>query len=526
MKDKYISLKEYKKYYTKIPIDELKEHNTKFINDKIIEYKDYFDQMFRDIDPNVKLDEEQIKAVLVDEDYEMVIAGAGSGKTTTMSAKVKYLVEKRQIDPTQIIMISYTNEAIKELKTRINDEFKIPVNIYTFHKFCLDIIRKKEKVKILSDNEIIFKEYFKFNTFFYKKYLRTNNLKKYFKFLLTKKIFDDDIEICYKFLNLFRTEGYDSFDFLLVGKSSKKEKSFLNLVEDIYKYYNKYLKKYNLIDFDGMIIEATKTVKKEDVKYKYLIIDEYQDISNLRFKFVQKLVKVSDIKLIVVGDDFQSIYSFSGSDISLFLNFKKTFGYASILKITNTYRNSQELIDIVGKFVMKNKEQINKKLISNKHIDNPVVLVKYKNKIKQLENCIKIIIKEYGCNKNILLLGRYLNDIKFISKSEKFMICGNDIKYSLYPNLKITFLTIHASKGLGYDNVIVLNNEKGKYGFPTNVKNNKFLDMLSNEESYMYAEERRLFYVALTRTKNRVYLLYSNNNCSIFIKEILLQLKK
>ena len=499
MKDKYISLKEYKKYYSKIPIVELKEHNTKFINDKIIEYKDYFDQMFRDIDPNVKLDEEQIKAVLVDEDYEMVIAGAGSGKTTTMSAKVKYLVEKRQIDPTQIIMISYTNEAIKELKTRINDQFKMPVNIYTFHKFCLDIIRKKEKVKILSDNEIIFKEYFKFNTFFYKKYLRTNNLKKYFKFLLTKKIFDDDIEICYK---------------------------FLNLVEDIYKYYNKYLKKYNLIDFDGMIIKATKTVKKEDVKYKYLIIDEYQDISNLRFKFVQKLVKVSDIKLIVVGDDFQSIYSFSGSDISLFLNFKKTFGYASILKITNTYRNSQELIDIVGKFVMKNKEQINKKLISNKHIDNPVVLVKYKNKIKQLENCIKIIIKEYGCNKNILLLGRYLNDIKFISKSEKFMICGNDIKYSLYPNIKITFLTIHASKGLGYDNVIILNNEKGKYGFPTNVKNNKFLDMLSNEESYMYAEERRLFYVALTRTKNRVYLLYSNNNCSIFIKEILLQLKK
>ena len=168
MKDKYISLKEYKKYYTKIPIDELKEHNRKFIIDKIIEYKDYFDQMFRDIDPNVKLDEEQIKAVLVDEDYEMVIAGAGSGKTTTMSAKVKYLVEKRQIDPTQIIMISYTNEASKELKTRINDEFKIPVNIYTFHKFCLDIIRKKEKVKILSDNEIIFKEYFKFNTFFYK----------------------------------------------------------------------------------------------------------------------------------------------------------------------------------------------------------------------------------------------------------------------------------------------------------------------------------------------------------------------
>ena len=135
MKDKYISLKEYKKYYSKIPIVELKEHNTKFINDKIIEYKDYFDQMFRDIDPNVKLDEEQIKAVLVDEDYEMVIAGAGSGKTTTMSAKVKYLVEKRQIDPTQIIMISYTNEAIKELKTRINDQFKMPVNIYTFHKF-------------------------------------------------------------------------------------------------------------------------------------------------------------------------------------------------------------------------------------------------------------------------------------------------------------------------------------------------------------------------------------------------------
>ena len=97
------------------------------------------------VDPNVILDQEQRKAVLTDDNYCILIAGAGAGKTTTMAAKVRYLVEKQRVDPQDIIVISYTNKAIDELKERINDKLKIPVKICTFHSFGYEILRKSHK---------------------------------------------------------------------------------------------------------------------------------------------------------------------------------------------------------------------------------------------------------------------------------------------------------------------------------------------------------------------------------------------
>lgn len=524
MQDKYISVKEKNKYYKNISDLQIKIHNEKFIQKKEKEYKNYFNNMFKDVDNNIKLDHEQIKAILTDEDYEMIIAGAGSGKTTTITGKVKYLVEKLKIKPEEIIIISYTNEAVNELRTRVNKEFKIPTNIYTFHKFCLDIIKLKKKVKVLSDNTYIFKNYFKENKLYYKNYLKHHNLKKYIRFLINKKVLSDDLDLCINFLNLFRTNNYNSF-LNLIEKYQKDKKiySFILLIQDIYNYYNNFLMFHKLIDFDGMIIECIKLLDEINLNYKYLIIDEYQDISHLRFKLISKIANLTDIKIIVVGDDFQSIYSFSGSDISLFVNFEKLMGYASILKITNTYRNSQELITIIGKFIMKNPSQIRKDLFSFKYLKNPIILMSYRNdKIKKLEKIILNIIEEYGNKKSILILGRYTYDINFISNSDKFD-CNNKNKiiYKHEPKLNIVYMTIHASKGLGFDNVIIINNENGVYGFPTKVKDNKYLKIIKqNSDNFSFSEERRLFYVAITRTKNRVYLLYPKLRPSTFIKEI------
>jgi DNA helicase-4 len=117
-------------------------HNAQYIDSIVEQNKNYFDNLLKDIDPNIKLDDEQRRAVVADDDYCLLVAGAGAGKTTTMAAKVKYLVEKKQIRPEDIIVISYTNKAIDELIERINKKLCIPAKICTFHKFAYEIVRK------------------------------------------------------------------------------------------------------------------------------------------------------------------------------------------------------------------------------------------------------------------------------------------------------------------------------------------------------------------------------------------------
>lgn len=117
-------------------------HNTNYIERTLVQEKEYFDNIFIDIDPNIRLDDEQRWAVITDDDYCLLVAGAGAGKTTTMAAKVKYLVEKKQINPEEVIVISYTNKAIGELRERINKGLKIPTQICTFHAFAFEIVKR------------------------------------------------------------------------------------------------------------------------------------------------------------------------------------------------------------------------------------------------------------------------------------------------------------------------------------------------------------------------------------------------
>ena len=144
----------------------VEEHNQKYLNDNYIKYKSYFEDMYKGIDDNIKLDEEQIKAILADEDYALIIAGAGTGKTTTMTSKVKYLVDIKDVDPSKILVMSYTKKATMELEDRIVNNFNIPVHVTTFHSLGYDYIKKIFKNKLCTiidqnEKEEIFLEYFK-----------------------------------------------------------------------------------------------------------------------------------------------------------------------------------------------------------------------------------------------------------------------------------------------------------------------------------------------------------------------------
>ena len=486
------------------------------------------------------LDKEQIQIVLDKSKYLLVVAGAGSGKTLTILGKIGYLINQIGIFKEDILCISFTKEASTSLKEKIKKEFNIDMDVFTFHKLALEILKESKTNYDISSSDTLDNI---IHDFIYIRVLsnpkQMSYILKYFKQKYKSK--DDYLQYLEKnnknvytleklilsFIHLLKCNGHNLYSFNNFLKRIKKSiityrhnKIFLIIVLNIYLEYENYLKENNEIDFDDMIIKATETVKDKGInkKYKYIIIDEYQDSSYIRFSLIKGIINYTDSSLMVVGDDFQSIYRFSGCDLNLFLNFNKFFDNAKIMKIQNTYRNSQELIKIAGNFVMKNKKQIRKKLKSSKHINKPIKIIYYKDIKKEFLKLVLKIHKE--TTKTILVLGRNNKDVYMILDDKEFKLEADRLVYLKDKSIRIRYLTVHKSKGLEEENVIIINLENKILGFPNKIKDEKILNLVSSKEKYLYAEERRLFYVALTRTKNYVYLLVPKTNQSIFVKEL------
>lgn len=653
------------------------------------------------------LDSMQKEAVVSDERNTLIVAGAGSGKTLTITGKVLYLHEELGIDPNEILLVTFTNKACNEMKERIQGTLGIDIKTYTFHRLGLEIITKGRKYKPSVASEELLPEVIKdylekeiFNDptassllldfFSYYFYLpdekdQINNLSEYYskikadqletlkdqlsiediakrgskeKITLNKervKSYEELAIANYLFLNsvnyeyekpypkntanerysqykpdfylpeydiyiehyginrdnkvpwlngkmekeyingmkwkrethksdnnkyfesysYYQKEGvllqkleenlirydvslspkdrksvlkrlveknthfYDEFKNLIVtflnqcktngidnlhtldskidneGYHSTRSKIFLNIVNSIMKIYNQTLMESNQIDFNDMVNEASLLIKNGNVslKYKYIIVDEYQDISLTRYRLIDSIRKQSNSKLFVVGDDWQSIYRFAGSDVNLINEFETiNEKHTDIKKLETTYRNSQELLDIAGRFVMKNKSQRIKRLSSSKTIDEPIRLVMYDDsKLKAIESAVERILKDSNEVSDILLLGRYNYDENIIENDKQINLVSHlNNKYS---STKFSFLTVHKAKGLEANHVILLNAEDSRMGFPSKISDDILLDLvLPKKEPMTYSEERRLFYVALTRTKNKVYILVPNIN--------------
>lgn len=484
------------------------------------------------------LDESQRQIVKSKDKYLLVSAGAGSGKTLTIIGKIRYLIEIEKLKENEIICISFTNEATNNLKNKLKENYNYNVPCYTFHKLGLEIL-KNENYKITDSNLLNYTineyltsiidnknkqrllEYFKI------KYNSKNFESKYNN--INKEYIDRIKSLIETFINLLKSNDYNENNIIeFINKEKKsKNKNLLIIILYIYKLYEQELKSSKEIDFSDMISLATKKVNKEGYKnkIKYIIIDEFQDTSWVRFNLIKAILSKTNASLLVVGDDFQSIYRFTGCDLTLFLNFENIFPNSKTMKIENTYRNSQELIDVAGSFIMKNNNQIKKNLKSNKSIKKPIEIIYYQNIEKTFIKTIEKIYKE--TNKPILVLGRNNYDINILTRNDKFVLQETELIYKNNKNINLKYLTIHKSKGLEEENVVIINLTNKTTGFPNKITDHKILSYVKcKEDNYPYAEERRLMYVALTRTKNKVYLLVSQNNSSIFAKELTKHYKK
>lgn len=346
------------------------------------------------------------------------------------------------------------------------------------------------------------------------------------------KYFSEFLKLCATFVTLFKSNNYSIEDLYDCSyKSSKKESCFFikraelfkAIISPIIEAYEKHLIETENLDFSDMINKAAKKVNEgfSVHPYEYIIIDEFQDMSIARYNLVKAIKRQTGAKTVCVGDDWQSIFRFAGSDISLFTNFKEYFGYTRVEKLETTYRNAQELINAASRFITKNPAQLPKSLHSSKTLTQPLEFWLFDgNPFDAVEEITERIIAEFGPEKSILFLGRTKHDGKLLEQSELFFTHNERMVYKNSPQTPVRYMSVHQAKGLEADNVVLLNFKNSTLGFPNKIEDDPILEfVLSDADTYEYAEERRLLYVALTRTKNRCCVLVDARSPSEFLKE-------
>lgn len=320
-------------------------------------------------------------------------------------------------------------------------------------------------------------------------------------------------------LTLFKSVGLTIGELAIKFKSSKdwvRIEATIQLFKPIYKAYQQELQSTNNIDFDDMIIRAIEYVEsgRYQSPFLYLLVDEFQDISDNRARLLKALIaQQAHASLFCVGDDWQSIYRFSGSDVSLTKNFEANFGTTATSILDKTFRFNNKIGEVASRFITQNPDQIKKLIQSHTLIDtNTISIIKTNKSEIGLDAALNAISLKTANTTSIFLLGRFsFNQPKNLSVLKK--------KFSKF---KIDFMTVHSSKGKEADYVIVLDLIKGNHGFPSEKTSHPLLELLLPKvESYKFAEERRLFYVALTRARHHVYLITDANKPSSFIRELM-----
>jgi len=287
------------------------------------------------------------------------------------------------------------------------------------------------------------------------------------------------------------------------------------LFEPIYEVYQQHLRDTATIDFEDMIGKAIEYVEEGRYQspYRHLLVDEFQDISASRARLVKALLAQNpDNSLFCVGDDWQSIYRFTGSDVSITKEFEEHFGYTAVSVLDKTFRFNNKIGDVASRFVMQNSTQIAKKIQSHNIIEQAAVSLIMTNQDQVgLNAALSAINAKANENVTVLILARFNFRKPDLSAFKR-----------QYPKLRLQFMSVHGSKGKEADYVIVLGMEKGKHGFPSEKATHPLLDLLlPKAESFAHAEERRLFYVALTRARQHVYLVSDANKASDFVRELI-----
>ena len=427
------------------------------------------------------LNDKQKEAVLHDKGPLLVVAGAGSGKTRVLTTSIAYLIKEKNVNPVNILAITFTNKAANEIKERISnllDEDVSHLWIGTFHSICARILRMNIN-KIGYDNNFTIYD--------------TNDQKTLVKEIINDLNYKDDIspKEALNVISFCKNKSISPKEFLNINTFYAKQEEYYN----IYKNYEKKKFEYNSLDFDDLILKTLDlfardpdTLKYYQNKFEYVYVDEYQDTNKSQYELIKFIGKVHN-NVRVVGDADQSIYSFRGADINNILDFEKDFKYAKTIKLEENYRSTSNIINVANKLIKNNTERKDKNLWTSKK-DGAEVLYK-KSSVESEEG--KFVIDEIN---SLLNDGYKLKDMAILYRTnaqsrvfEEYLM-KNLLDYKVVGGLKfydrkeikdlISYLKIlvnpkddvslkriinEPKKGIGDKTVEKLSEEANKLGF-------------------------------------------------------------
>lgn len=350
-----------------------------------------------------------------------------------------------------------------------------------------------------------------------------------------KRMEDSLLQLISTFIALMKSNRSTAEGILAtIKKENPRRADFIGrsefMVNEIFMpMYNEYqatLAEKKQMDYTDLVLKATDLCEAGLYKKEYdmILVDEFQDISIDRFRFLQSLRRKQPLtKLYCVGDDWQSIFRFTGSDLTLFNGFEEHFGYTEKCKIETTYRFGEPLISLSSKFILENPLQVPKEVHPRSSLmKTELSLEEYGKEDGDQLRQLKSILSRISKDESIMLVGRYHSDADFIPSDNvierdskmhviKVRIAGREMSYN----------TVHSAKGLEADNIIVVNCSQEGNGFPSTISDDPILGyVLSRPEAYPFAEERRLFYVAITRARKQTFVLYKETCPSPFVSEM------
>lgn len=492
----------------------------------LAKYADFFQQI-----ETTPLNTSQSHAVVNGEKNVLVLAGAGSGKTSVLVARAGWLLARQLALPDQILLLAFGRQAAIEMNTRINERLdQQDIHAKTFHALALHIIREcGKKPPIISELETDQQKKYQLLLDEWRVQCAAKKAQaKGWREWLTEELgweipegdFWQDPSISQRivsrldnWLGLMRMHGGSQKAMIEEAKDeiSGLFQKRIRLMAPLLKAWKAALKADNAVDFSGLLHQAIYLLEKGRFvsPWKHILVDEFQDISPLRAKLLQTLRQQNkQSSLFAVGDDWQAIYRFSGAELNLTRKFEQYFGVGAICMLDTTYRFNQRIGHIANQFILQNPAQLNKPLNSLAKGNKKSVVLLPEEQLEALLNKMSGYVRD---DERILLLARYHHlKPEILAKAE-----------TRWPKLNIDFMTIHAAKGQQADYVIILGLSSNKESFPALARESVLEQvLLPQPESFVDAEERRLLYVALTRTKHQVWLMFDPQYPSVFVEEL------
>lgn len=507
-------------------IDSCRQKCNAHWSDKMLhDYADFFNTI-----ETSPLNSSQAKAVINGEDSLLVLAGAGSGKTSVLVARAGWLLMRQQALPEQILLLAFGRKAAEEMNDRIATRLKTDgIQARTFHSLALNIIQQgSTKVPTIStlESDTTRRHQLLINAWRQQcseKKSHANGWRQWLKDELAWELEENDFwqdeqlakrlaSRLESWIGLMRMHGGSQAAMIESAPESVRElfAKRVKLMAPLMKTWKIALKEEGAIDFSGLIQQAINILDKGRfiTPWKHILVDEFQDISPQRAGLLAALRKQNkQTSLFAVGDDWQAIYRFSGAKMMLTTAFHHHFGEGDCNVLDTTYRFNDRIGEIANNFIQKNPHQLKKPLNSlSKGNKKSVSLLPE----EQLEALLDKISGYAARDERILMLSRYHHLRPLLLQKAK----------TRWPKLNIDFTTIHASKGQQADYVIMLGLKADHDGFPAAARESVMEQALLPEvEDFLDAEERRLAYVAITRAIKQVWMLFNSDAPSVFVDE-------